>query len=225
YHHVPLRYLPAEHLNYFSPVVRFVIPLWARNVRVGENSPSLCPTMFSVTYTGTNLLPLCTAIVCPTISGRIVERRDHVRIARLSALFSIARIFSSRCPSTNGPFLTERPIAPCSCVFASSRYLLRRRTINLLVRLLRRVLYPFVGTPHGVTGWRPPDVLPSPPPWGWSTGFMETPRLWGLRPSQRVRPAFPPETFLWSMLPIWPTVARQSTATMRTSPEGSLTCA
>src|SRR5262245_34131589 len=109
--HVPLRYLPACPWRYFSPVVRFVIPLWARKVRVGENSPSLCPTIFSVTYTGTNRLPLCTAIVCPTISGRIVERRDHVRIARFSALFSIARNLSSRCPSTNGPFVTERPIA------------------------------------------------------------------------------------------------------------------
>jgi hypothetical protein len=95
HHYVPLRDLPTYLLIYFSPVVRFVIPLWARNVRVGENSPSLCPTIFSVTYTGTNLLPLCTAIVCPTISGMIVERRDHVRIARFSALFSIARILSS----------------------------------------------------------------------------------------------------------------------------------
>ena len=31
---------------------------WPLNWRVGENSPSLCPTMFSVTYTGTNFLPL-----------------------------------------------------------------------------------------------------------------------------------------------------------------------
>src|SRR5262249_20201310 len=36
------------------------------NCRVGANSPSLCPTMFSVTYTGMNLRPLCTAIVWPT---------------------------------------------------------------------------------------------------------------------------------------------------------------
>ena len=36
---------------------------WPLNVRVGENSPSLCPTMFSVTYTGMNFLPLCTAMV------------------------------------------------------------------------------------------------------------------------------------------------------------------
>ena len=134
HHHVPLRDLPAYLLIYFSPVVRFVIPLWARNVRVGENSPSLCPTMFSVTYTGTNLLPLCTAIVCPTISGRIVERRDHVRIARFSALFSIARIFTSRCASTNGPFLTERPISPYSWVF--SRPSLFPTSHNKLTRAL-----------------------------------------------------------------------------------------
>ncbi len=53
-------------------------------VRVKLNSPSLCPTMFSVTYTGMNFLPLCTAIVCPTISGITVERRDHVRNTFLS---------------------------------------------------------------------------------------------------------------------------------------------
>ena len=33
------------------------------------------------------------------------------------------------------------------------------------------------GWPHGETGWRPPDDLPSPPPSGWSTGFMATPRV------------------------------------------------
>ena len=36
------------------------------NGKVGANSPKRCPTMFSVTYTGMNLFPLCTAIVCPT---------------------------------------------------------------------------------------------------------------------------------------------------------------
>ena len=30
----------------------------------------------------------------------------------------------------------------------------------------RRVRLPFVGLPHGVTGWRPPEVRPSPPPCG-----------------------------------------------------------
>ena len=57
------------------------------NVRVGANSPSLWPTMFSVMYTGMNFLPLCTAMVCPTISGITVERRDQV----LMTFFSFAR--------------------------------------------------------------------------------------------------------------------------------------
>ena len=51
---------------------------WPLKVRVGENSPSLWPTMFSVTNTGMNLRPLCTAKVWPTNSGRMVERRDQV---------------------------------------------------------------------------------------------------------------------------------------------------
>src|SRR5437899_12919762 len=35
-------------------------PLWPRNVRVGANSPSLCPTMSSVTKTFMNWRPLWT---------------------------------------------------------------------------------------------------------------------------------------------------------------------
>src|SRR5438034_11804590 len=160
-----------------------------------------------------NFRPLYTARVWPTISGVIVERRDQVFTTLRSRASFICSIFLSRWSSTNGPFFSDRAIY------------LRLLTMNGWVRLFLRVLYPLVGWPHGVTGWRPPEVLPSPPPCGWSTGFMETPRLWGRRPSQRVRPAFPPETFLWSMLPICPTVAWQSTATIRTSPEGSFTCA
>src|SRR5438445_7163391 len=33
-------------------------PEWPWKVRVGENSPSLCPTISSVTFTGMNFLPL-----------------------------------------------------------------------------------------------------------------------------------------------------------------------
>src|SRR5438132_8917989 len=61
------------------------------NWRVKLNSPSLCPTMFSVMYTGINFFPLCTAIVCPTNSGIIVERRDQVR----STFFSFREFMSS----------------------------------------------------------------------------------------------------------------------------------
>ena len=44
------------------------------------NSPSLCPTMPSVTKIGTCLRPSWTAIVWPTISGKTVDARDQVRI-------------------------------------------------------------------------------------------------------------------------------------------------
>src|SRR5258705_5237647 len=110
----------------------------------------------------------------------------------------------------NGPFLSERAIY------------LRLLTMNCEVRLLLRVLAPLVGLPHGVTGWRPPEVLPSPPPCGWSTGFMETPRLCGILPSQRLRPALPSDTFSWSTLPTCPMVAMEPNGTRRTSPEGNL---
>ena len=60
------------------------------------NSPSLWPTMFSLTNTGMKRIPLCTAIVWPTISGVIVERRDQVLITRLSPRSFIASTFFAR---------------------------------------------------------------------------------------------------------------------------------
>src|SRR5260370_22880287 len=83
---------------------------WPLNERVGANSPSLCPIICSVTYTGMNFFPLFTAMVCPIISDTIVERRDHV----LLTFFSL-RVFSPstlmrKWPSTNGPFFNERAI-------------------------------------------------------------------------------------------------------------------
>ena len=56
----------------------------------------------------------------------------------------------------------------------------RRRRIMPSVFLLCRVFLPLVRLPQGVTGWRPPEVRPSPPPWGWSIGFIATPRTEGL---------------------------------------------
>src|SRR5437867_717255 len=136
-----------------------------------------------------NFLPLCTAIVKPTISGSMVERRDQVFITVLLGLLPMVRTFFRRCSSTNGPFFTD-------LAMKSPSYLLSRRLmIKRCVRLLFRVLNPFVGRPQGLTGCLPPEVFPSPPPWGWSIGFMATPRTVGLLPSQRERPAFPIERF------------------------------
>src|SRR5579872_4570663 len=88
-----------------------------------------------------------------------------------------------------------------------------------------RVLPPLASTPVGLHGWRPPAVRPSPPPIGWLTGFIEVPRLCGLRPMCRLRPALPRLMPMCSALPMAPIVARHSLDTRRTSPEGSVTCA
>src|SRR5690242_15477760 len=70
-----------------------LVPEWPRKSRVGANSPNLWPTMFSVTYTGMNLFPLCTANVCPTKSGVTVLARDHVFITRFSFRWFMPRTF------------------------------------------------------------------------------------------------------------------------------------
>src|SRR5260370_36633114 len=91
--------------------------------------------------------------------------------------------------------------------------------------LFFRVLPPLARTPVGLQGCRPPEVRPSPPPMGWLTGFIDVPRLCGLRPIQRLRPALPRLMFMCSALPIVPIVARQDELTRRTSPDGRVTCA
>jgi hypothetical protein len=53
---------------------------------------------------------LCTAIVCPIISGTIVERRDQVFTTFFSFRVFSPSTFSRRWPSTNGPFFSERAI-------------------------------------------------------------------------------------------------------------------
>src|SRR5438874_9804962 len=73
------------------------------NWRVKLNSPSLWPTMFSGMYTGINFFPLCTATVCPTISGMTVERRDQVRRNFFSLRELIFSMRVARYPSMNGP--------------------------------------------------------------------------------------------------------------------------
>src|SRR5690606_16533930 len=115
--------------------------------------------------------------------------------------------------SIKGPFFRERGTS------FPLYYLLRRRTIMLSVRLLDRVLAPLVGKPHGDTGCRPPEVRPSPPPCGCSTGFMAPPRTVGRTPRQRVAPALPRERRLCSPLDASPRVARHSPRTLRISPE------
>src|SRR4029079_13980893 len=98
-----------KNFNYFATFAVWE-PCFLK-IRVGENSPSLCPTMFSVTKTELKILPLWTRTVWPTNSGVIIERRDQVLIGFFEGAAFILSIFSNRWPSTNGPFFRERPIS------------------------------------------------------------------------------------------------------------------
>src|SRR5690606_363913 len=83
---------------------------WLRKVRGGANSPSLWPIIASVMNTGTCLRPSCTAIVCPSMSGTIMERRDHVLMTFLVPFSFCTATFLARWSSTKGPFLRLRGI-------------------------------------------------------------------------------------------------------------------
>ena len=76
--------LVADCFKYLTLIVAsiyfFLSPECCLNILVGANSPNLCPTIFSLTKTGTNLFPLCTAKVWPTKRGEIVDLLDHVFI-------------------------------------------------------------------------------------------------------------------------------------------------
>src|SRR3989344_454911 len=90
----------------------------------------------------------------------------------------------------------------------------------------RRDFCPFpVGLPHIERALRcPRPCLPSPPPCGWSTGFIAVPRTVGLTPIQRVRPAFPTFTKRCSSLETSPTDAHAVAILRRTSVDGILGC-
>src|SRR5262245_62008549 len=102
----------------------------------------------------------------------------------------------------------------------------RRRMFALPPGLrLCRVLPPLEGTPVGEHGLRPPAVRPSPPPIGWSVGFWLVPRLCGLRPFHRTRPALPMLMFMCSACETEPIVARHLIDTRRISPLRIVSCA
>jgi hypothetical protein len=65
-------------------------------------------------------------------------------------------------------------------------------------------------------------AFPSPPPWGWSTGFITTPLTTGRLPSQHLDSALPKFFWFTPTLPTCPTVAKQFWDTKRTSPDGNL---
>ena len=104
---------------------------------------------------------------------------------------------------------------------------LRRVTMNTFEYFFgRRDFCPLpVGLPHMETARRRPRPWrPSPPPCGWSTGFIAVPRTVGRTPIQRVRPAFPTFTKRCSSFETSPTDAQAVAMTRRTSVDGILRC-
>src|SRR5215207_497587 len=148
--------------------------------------------------------------------GKIVDALAQVLITRRSFVRLSVSIFSCSLASMYGPFLDD---LDTNYLLAYFRFVVRRRTIIESVRLLFRVR-ACTGLPHLVFGWPPIGALPSPPPCGWSRGFIADPRTVGRRPRWRFRPAFPITMFSWSTFPTWPSVAMQLRCASRTSPDG-----
>src|ERR671910_1000755 len=117
--------------------------------------------------------------------GKMTDARDQVLTTFFSFLLFICSMRPSRRGSMNGPFLIDRDM------FLALRYFRRARRTMSRPDCARRVRYPIAGLPHGVLGGMPVGDLPSPPPCGWSRGFMTTPRTDGRRPMWRARPALP----------------------------------
>src|SRR5574343_254089 len=95
----------------------------------------------------------------------------------------------------------------------------RRETICMFEYFFGvRVFWPFPdGLPHRVLARRRPrPCAPSPPPYGWSTGFMALPRTVGRIPFQRERPALPKFCKWYSPFETSPIHAQQFSETLRT---------
>src|ERR1035437_8580339 len=87
-----------------------------------------------------------------------------------------------------------------------------------------RVFWPLPdGLPHIVLRRRRPrPVRCSPPPYGWSTGFIAEPRTVGRIPSQRERPALPIVIRRFSSFETVPIEAQAVSIIFLTSVEGIL---
>src|SRR5699024_6024551 len=97
------------------------------------------------------------------ISGMIMDRLDHVLTSFLLHFSFCSSTFLMRWASTKGPFFSLRG-------FRRSPYrfflLLRRRSTMSFCLALVLLLVRLSFVPQGLTGCRPPEVLPSPPPCG-----------------------------------------------------------
>src|SRR5690606_16024627 len=90
---------------------------------------------------------------------------DHLRDDRRAARPRLDHALFVR-PVHRLHLLEERRVDEGTLLERAAHYFGLRWTMNLSLGFRPRVLYPLVGTPHGDTGCRPPEVLPSPPPSG-----------------------------------------------------------
>src|SRR4051794_12591927 len=115
---------PGNYLPDFLP------PECPLKIRVGANSPSLCPTMSSVTYSFMNCRPLWTRKVWPTNSGTMVQSRDHVfigsRFLARSFFSTLARSRSSTC----GPFFNDRLMFDYLSAVGETGIIVARRSLS-----------------------------------------------------------------------------------------------
>ena len=132
-----------------------------------------------MTNTGTCLRPSCTAMVCPTISGTTVERRDQVLMTRLSPRRFISTTFDHQVVVDERTLLDRTSAWLAPPLPAAANDLACPTPCSSCASGLP-------SCPTGCVGWRPPLDLPSPPPSGWSTGFMATPRTLGRLPQPAV---------------------------------------
>src|SRR5262245_33367304 len=130
----------------------FLPPLWPLNVRVGANSPSLWPTMSSVTNTRPNWRPLWTRKVWLTNSGTIVQSRAQVLIG--SRFMPSFMTLSNNRGLTYGPFFRERLMVIFPNYLAIKRGPGRRRRMIAEFEGFRglRVLPPLASLPVGLHG-------------------------------------------------------------------------
>src|SRR5438046_10121448 len=121
----------------------------------------------------------------------MTDARAHVRITFLSRVWFILSILAFKESLMNGPFFDERDIYFLRPFFS------RRRMMSLFEAFLGlRVRKPRAGWPHGVLGLPPGPVLPSPPPCGWSRGFIVEPLTVGLTPEPAAAAGLPPRLVL-----------------------------
>ena len=111
------------------------------------------------------------------------ESEDHLR-------YWLARVTLNECKRLSSSLWRLRtvPLDACPEPVFSDPGLIALPSLLLTISLLDCLFFflvfrPSAGLPQGVQGpGRPIGALPSPPPWGWSLGFITEPRTVGRMP-------------------------------------------